>query len=155
MRLTWLIRIFAITGWSIWLLGEASAQYYRTVPAYPVPRPPTMYPSRGAIVGNGIQQGYNWSQQGAQIRQWQQDQRQNWVLDQQLKQRWLMQQQQLQALQRQQQNSFVRPYPNSTPMFMPPANQQVYQQNSQAWQRQYYSRQQTLQRWQMQPLPRW
>ncbi|MBI2714657.1 MAG: hypothetical protein HYX37_09395 [Rhizobiales bacterium] len=132
----------------------AEAQYYRTVPAYPVPQPPVIGQSRGAIGGRAIEQGYYYSQQQQEIRQWQEQQRQLWLLDQQRKQQWLQQQNQLRYLQQQQQRSFVQPHANSTPMFVAPVPYQQQQQRAQQWQQQYQSRQQTLQQWRMQPLPR-
>jgi hypothetical protein len=135
--------------------SEALAQgYYRSSPGGPVIRTPPSAPSRGAIVGSAVQQGYNFSQQGQQIRQWQQDQRQTWQLDDRLKQQWLQQQQQRNAIQQQQQRSFIGATANSTPMYIAPAPQAVQQQRAQQWGQQYQSRQQTLQRWQMQPLSR-
>jgi|RhiMethySRZTD1v2_1073278.scaffolds.fasta_scaffold1074835_2 hypothetical protein len=134
------LALFAVTGAG--LLPVAAQQNYQ-----PYVR---INPGPGIIMEGGAQM-YDLSRQRQELREWQERQRQMWILDQQRKQQWIQQQNQLRYMQQQQR--YVQPYPNSTPMFRPAVPQQYQQQQVQQWQQQYKSRQNTLQRWNMQPLP--
>lgn len=107
-------------------------------------------PSRGAIKLNAASEVLQFTQQGQQIRQWQADTRQQWIMQDQRNQQWLRQQDQLRAMQQFQQPGMT--HANSTPMFMQPVPQAQQQQAAQQMQQQYQGRQQIIQQWNLPPM---
>lgn len=99
----------------------------------------------------GLHQFYNYSQQPNANRQWQNSWRNTFIYDQQAHNRWMQQQRALNYMKREQ--TFLRPMPNSTPMFapsVPPAYLPGIQQRAR---RIYYGKQQILRQWHMAPYP--
>lgn len=147
MRLSYLlVQIFVFVGFGLCTsLERATAQYY----------PPPIYndQSNGAIVGRGVEQMYDLSQQQAAIRDFQQQRRQNWVMQQYYQQQWNQQQNNLRYLQQGQANSFIGPYHTTTPMFVQPVSPQYQQRITNQWQQGNQSRNQLLRQWHMPLLP--
>lgn len=95
----------------------------------------------------GAGQSYELYQQPNQIQQWQEQERQRWIMQQQQQQRWIQQQENLRRMQQQQR--YVQPHPNSTPMFYPAVPAQRQRQIEQDGRRTYEGRQQLLRQWGM------
>lgn len=109
------------------------------------PPPAIRLNPRGDYLMRGGENVYELYQQRQQPRQWQEQQRQQWIIQQEQQRRWVQQQENLRYMQQQQR--YVQPYPNSTPMFYPAVPRAYQQQQQQRWQQQNNARQQQLRNW--------